>query len=361
MKNNTEEPLKKRTTIVDLAREAGVTPGTISRALSNDPRVKTETREKIVLLAQKLHYQPNLSARLFKKGRTRNVGFYSELPTWVFYNNYFGRLISGVAQAAHEDDVKLVFYFSNIFLPSDGDVVKAKRELTGLDALMDGRIDGAIVLKDEDITEEEAEFFRAKSPVPLVLINNTLETKGFFQLTSGIYDRNLVALEYLFSRGHRRIGSIGLSAGGVYNRRSFEAFENFYKKNGMVFNLDWFKVPPVGHDVSNADDLAKSLIDLRKQGVTVVICADDLQGIFAIEIIKKMGLRVPEDMSILSFGQLARESSLQAPTLSMIETDLEAGGRKAYEFFKAALEGKAPIAQALVWVAPTDHSSVASV
>jgi len=352
--------LKKRTTIVDLAREAGVTPGTISRAISNDPRVKTETREKIVLLAQKLHYQPNLSARFFKNGRTRNVGFFSELPTWVFYNNYFGRLISGVAHAAHEDDVKLVFYFSNIYMPSDGDVVKAKKELTGLDALMDGRVDGAIVLKDEDLTDEQADFFRAKSPVPLVLINNTLETKGFFQLTAGVYERNLVALEYLFSRGHRRIGVVGLSAGSAYNRWSLQAFDEFYEKNGLRFNPEWLKIPPIGHDIANPDDLAKSLFSLKSKGVTAIVCADDLQGIFAIEILKKAGIRVPQDMSILSFGQLAREASLQAPALSLIETDLEAGGRKAYEFFKAALEGKTPVAESLVWVPPTDHSSVGS-
>jgi LacI family transcriptional regulator len=352
--------LKKRTTIVDLAREAGVTPGTISRALSNDPRVKTETREKIVELAKKFHYQPNLSARLFKKGRTSNVGFYSELPTWVFYNNYFGRLISGVAHAAHQDDVKLVFYFSNIFIPSDGDVVKAKKELTGLDALMDGRIDGAIVLKDEDLTEEEAEFFRAKSPVPLVLINNTLETKGFFQLTSGIYERNIVALEYLFSRGHRKIGMIGLSAGSAYNRYSQQAFNDFYKKNGAKFDPQWLEVPPVGHDVANAEDLTKSLFALKEKGVTVIVCSDDLQGIFAIEILKKAGVRVPQDISILSFGELARESSLQSPALTMVGTDLEAGGRKAYEFFKSALEGGTPVAQSLIWKPPTDHSSVAT-
>jgi LacI family transcriptional regulator, repressor for deo operon, udp, cdd, tsx, nupC, and nupG len=352
--------LKKRTTIVDLAREAGVTPGTISRALSNDPRVKTETREKIVLLAKKLHYQPNLSARFFKKGSTRNVGFYSELPTWVFYNNYFGRLISGVAQAAHEDDVKLVFYFSNIYMPSDGDVIKAKRELTGLDALMDGRVDGAIVLKDQDLTEEEAEFFRVKSPVPLVLINNTLKTNGFFQLTSGIYERNLVALKYLFSRGHRRIGIIGMSAGSVYNRHSLQAFDEFYEKNGLKFNPEWLEIPPVGHDIANPDDLAKSLLSLKSKKVTVIVCADDLQGIFAIEILKRAGVRVPQDISILSFGQLAREASLQSPALTLVETDLEAGGRKAYEFFKAALDGKTPVAESLVWTAPADHSSVDS-
>lgn len=351
--------MNKRTTIVDLAREAGVTPGTISRALSNDPRVKAETRERILELAKKLHYQPNLSARLFKKGRTHNVGFYCELPTWVFYNNYFGRLISGVAQAAHEDDVKLVFYFSNIYMPSDGDVVKAKRELTGLDALMDGRIDGAIVLKDEDLNEEQAQFFRTQSPVPLVLINNTLETKGFFQLTAGIYERNQVALKYLFGRGHRRIGIIGLSKGSAYNLYALQAFEDFYSKNGLRFDQYCMEVPPVGHDIANEEDIQKSLMNLKEKGVTAIVCSDDLQGIFAIEILKKAGVRVPEDISILSFGQMARESSMQAPTLSMVETDLEAGGRKAYEFFKAALEGRTPIAQSLQWSPPTNHSSVA--
>jgi DNA-binding LacI/PurR family transcriptional regulator len=265
-----------------------------------------------------------------------------------------------VAHAAHEDDVKLVFYFSNIFMPSDGDVVKAKRELTGLDALMDGRVDGAIVLKDEDLTDEQAEFFRAKSPVPLVLINNTFKTNGFFQLTSGIYERNLVALKYLFSRGHRRIGAIGLSAGGVNNRCTLDAFDDFYKNNGMIFNLEFFKIPPVGHDIANPEDLSKSLLELKKQEATVVVCADDLQGVFAIELLKKMGLRVPEDMSVLSFGQLAREASLQTPVLSMVETDLEAAGRKAYEFIKGALEGETPIAKSLDWLPPTDHSSVAS-
>ena len=298
-------------TIVDLAREAGVTPGTVSRALANDPRVKGETRDRILKAAQKHHYRPNLSARLFQTGRTKNVGFFCELPTWVFYNNYFGRLISGVSQAAHEDDVKLVFYFSNITLPADGDVVKAKRELTGMDVLMDGRVDGAIVLKDQDLTAEQAEFFQKKSSVPLVLINNTKVTPGFFQLTAGVYERNLVALKYLFAKGHRKIGVIGLSAGSEYNHFCQKALDDFYAQQGMTFQKDWMIVPPVGHDVGDVQDLEKGFRLLKAKGATAVICSDDLQGILGIEIFKKMGLRVPQEMSVLSFGQIAREASLQ--------------------------------------------------
>jgi len=349
--------VKKRVTIVDLAREVGVTPGTVSRALSNDPRVKEETRNLVLSAAKKHHYQPNLSARLFKKGRTKNVGFFSELPSWVFYNNYFGRLISGVAQAAHEDGVKLVFYFSNTEVSKSGDVVKAKKQLTEMDELMDGRVDGAIVLKDEDITEEQAEFFRTKSPVPLVLINNTKPTSGFFRLTSGIYERNRVALKYLFSKGHRKIGVVGLSPGGEYNRVCLSAFQDFYSGEGLVFKTELMEVPPAGHDIADVNDLTKSLSSLKGKGVTAVVCSDDLQGFLSLEILKGMGVRVPQEMSVLSFGQVAREASLQNPLLSMVETDLEAAGRRAYEFFKEALDGKAPRAESLVWRAPDVDSS----
>jgi LacI family transcriptional regulator len=344
--------VKKRVTIVDLAREVGVTPGTISRALSNDPRVKEETRNLVLSAAKKHHYQPNLSARLFKKGRTKNVGFFSELPSWVFYNNYFGRLISGVAQAAHEDGVKLVFYFSNT-----GDAAKSKNHLTEMDELMDGRVDGAIVLKDEDITEEQAEFFRTKSPVPLVLINNTKPTSGFFQLTAGTYERNRVALKYLFSKGHRKIGVIGLSPGGEYNRVCLNAFQDFYSDEGLVFKTEFMEVPPAGRDIADVKDLTKSLSSLKGKGVTAVVCSDDLQGFLSLEILKRMGVRVPQEMSVLSFGQVAREASLQDPLLSMVETDLEAGGRRAYEFFKEALDGKSPRAESLIWRAPAVDSS----
>jgi LacI family transcriptional regulator len=336
----------------------GVTAGTVSRALSNDPRVKEETRNLVLTAAKKLHYQPNLSARLFKKGRTRNVGFFSELPTWVFYNNYFGRLIAGVAQAAHEDDVKLMFYFSDGFFSKDGGAARSKMPLTGMTELTDGRVDGAIVLKDSDLTEEQAEFFRTRSPVPIVLINNTKPIPGFFQMTSGIYERNRIALKYLYSKGHRKIGVLGLIPGGEYNRVCLRAFEDFYADMGLAFKNDLMEVPPAGHDIANVRDMTRSLTSLREKGVTAIVCSDDLQGFLSLEILKKMKVRIPQDMSVLSFGQVAREASLQDPLLNMVEADLEEGGRRAYEFFKEALAGKPPRAESLLWQAPSRDTSV---
>src|SRR5690349_5228245 len=105
---------RKRPTIVDIARAVGVTDGTVSRALAGDPRVRADTRKRIVEVARKLDYRPNLTARAVKSGSTENMGVFCGGGSWILYNDYFGRLLAGVVNSAERDGIRVVLYLPKI-------------------------------------------------------------------------------------------------------------------------------------------------------------------------------------------------------------------------------------------------------
>jgi LacI family transcriptional regulator len=329
---------KKRITILDIARAVGVTDGTVSRALAGDARVKPETREKVLAAARSLGYRPNLAARFFKQGQTRTIGVIMEFGYWLFYNQYFGRLLAGLADAAREDDRRLTFFFPQIEPSLDRvaghDLIHPK----GFEELFDGRVDGAVVFAGQKLGEATLNLLH-EVPVPVVLLNTNQVLPGFAQLASGAGARTKAAALALFDRGHRKLGMLGLYPDTPYEWSTRLGLIEAYEARGFEFHPK--SLVPVGHwDVSNPEELTLSLDKLLEQGITGLICSESAQMIVALELLKRRGIRVPEQVSVLGFGPLPHGIKLLDPWPSLFNTDLIEGGRETYRLLKDASEGK---------------------
>ncbi len=336
--------MKKRSTIVDIAKEVGVTDGTVSRALANDPRVRPETRAKILEAAQKLNYHPHLSARLFKQGITKNIGVYSEAGSWIFAHHYYGRLVAGLAEAGQREDEHLVFYLP----PKEECPLRtAQVKLGGLDALMDGRVDGAVVLGGDLIPSEDRAMLVASS-LPVVFLSNNFEVPGFFQLVSGAYERTRDAAEYLFTQGHRRIGLSGYYQDAHYMQASLKGLGDFYESHHLSFNPDYVATPVESHFFDPGSIRAR-LENLRKAGVTAIISTEIVEALTGAELLKADGLSIPRDISLISFGPNLRGFAMNRPMLTTLETDLGGCGLKCFEMFKEARNGGVPRMETMKW------------
>ncbi len=337
-------PMKKRATIVDIARAVGVTDGTVSRALANDPRVRAETRERILAAAKELNYRPHLSARLFKQGITKNIGVYSEQGAWIFFHSYFGRLVSGLAEAAQAESEHLVFYLP----PKEAQPIRSTLvKLEGLDALLDGRVDGAVVLGGDLIAPGDRAMLK-DSNLPVVFLSNNIDIPGFFQIQSGARERTRAAFDHLVALGHRRIGLSGYYQDAHYMQASLKGFRESLESHGLPWEPR-FVATPTQAAFFDPEDMRARLSRLREAGVTAIISTENVEALTFVQQMTLEGVRIPQDMSVVSFGPLWRGFFQGRPPLSTFDAALDLYGRKCFEMFKEAREGKPVRQETMEW------------
>lgn len=332
----------KRPTIITVAKAAGVTDGTVSRALRGDPRVKAETREKVLAAAEQLGYRPHLQARALKEGRSGLLGVISDSGSWVLYNDFFGRLLSGLADAAGADGKRLLLSFPNVVRKDDNPLHDDVR-LSGLQDLGDGRVDAGVVLGGRTPRADELKRLRS-SGVPVVWVNAVEPVPGFSQLLAGAGRRAESAGRLLAAQGHRKVGFMGLYQDSAYNDASLAGLKAGLGASGKIqaVALDhWDTADPVR--------LAPHLDRCLRAGCTAVLASNYDQGQVLLDLALARGLKVPADLSVLSFGPQNSGLRAQKLSLSCMICDLQAGGVEAYRLLKLAMDGGAPQVSELIW------------
>ena len=181
------------TTIKDVAKLAGVHPSTVSRVINNDSRISEKTKEKILLIINKMGYTPNAIARGLKTKRTYTLGML--IPDIT--NPFFAEVARGVEDAANKNNF-------NVILCNTDD--KLKKERTYLEILRGKRVDGLILgtahTKDKSILELEKKKF------PYILVSRNIEKLNKNCIIVDDIEGGIMATEYLIKLGHRRIAHI---------------------------------------------------------------------------------------------------------------------------------------------------------
>lgn len=338
--------MKKRPTILDIAAAAGVTDGTVSRALSGHPKVKTATRERILALASSLGYRPNINARGLKQGRHGAIGVFCEGGSWMFYNDYYGQLLAGVAIGAERDDQRLVFYLPEV-KPIDPNPENDVVRMRGLEALADGRVDGGIVIGSKMNDLPSLRSLR-DAGLPLLLLSPDRPVTGFRQLGSGLVERMSLAAAALLDHGRRRIGFLALFKGGIHNEQGFQAIQDTVRKRGGKV------AAPV---LAEADDrnfcspehLLPQMKALLKAGCDGWVVSNSSQAAVALDLLQAQGVNVPRDLSLISFGPLPVSERGRAVPLALVEPDLIAEGERCYRLFQALARGEAVESEEIRW------------
>src|SRR3954447_22914183 len=183
-----------RVTIREVAHAAGVSIATVSRVLNGRGDVSPETRELVSRVIREHGYTANRSARSLSAGRTGLVGVLVPLV----YPAYFSSILSGTAEALHEQDLRLVLS------PTDH---QHDREVSLLDRLMNGVTDGALIVLPEESSEELARLldhgYRFVVVDPLMPLDERIPSVSAAH-TSGAHH----AMGHLLGLGHRRIAAI---------------------------------------------------------------------------------------------------------------------------------------------------------
>jgi LacI family repressor for deo operon, udp, cdd, tsx, nupC, and nupG len=303
--------------IKDIARAAGVSPSTVSRALHGHPRISEDTASRVRRLAQEMGYTPSLPARSLVTRNTATIGLVITHPS----DPFLGRLVLGVEETAKSKGYSVFLSSSSRDAVRDQEVVRSfyERRVTGV-IIAGSQIDAGYM------------DLRERFPLPIVLIN-------FPPYPYSISTDNLLgarqAVEHLLQLGHRRIAYIA-------NPRSY--LSNLNRLAGYKSALDAYGVPvdeclivEGDGNLAGATKAIQQLLSLAGPP-SAVFCFNDMTAVGVLHALREAALRVPQDCSVIGFDDLELAAYL-CPPLTTVHQPRYRLGQRAMQTLLALIEG----------------------
>ncbi|MGH8856398.1 MAG: LacI family DNA-binding transcriptional regulator, partial [Telluria sp.] len=301
-----EMPMKKATvTLVDVAKRAGVSVMTASRALNDEESASKKAREKVRQAAQELGYAPNALARMMKGGKTNVIGVIVNDLTSVVVNAF----ASAVGDAVRKHDMDLFIYSSHSGLEHG----KGQQ----VSQLLHGLWDGLIYILPR-VSPEYLQRLEAESN-PIVLLNYCRETSLPVVRADNVGGAR-DAVSHLIELGHRRIAFI---------RGAPQTGQSPEREQGYRNALEGAGLPLVPELIQDGDfnelsgiEAGRALLALPEPP-TAIFAANDSMAIGCMSAVREKGLRIPEDVSIIGFDDIAMAAATQ-PGLTTLRQPVEA-------------------------------------
>lgn len=308
-------------TLKDVARIAGVSSATASKALNGRADVSPETRRRVQETADRLAFRPNAAAQLLPTGRSGTLG--------LITNDLEGRfsipILMGAEDAAGAGRM-------SIFLCDARD--DAIREQYHLEALLDRRVDGLMVVGSR--TDPRASL-GTDLPVPVVYVYAPSDSPDDLSLVADNVGAGRLAVEHLLTIGRRRIAHIAGDPSFAAARDRVEGVEAALAERGLSLAGG----PPMFGTWSEAwgRSAVRTLLQSGEE-IDGLVCASDQIARGALDALKEAGRRVPQDVAVVSFDNWEILATGSAPQLTSVDMCFESLGRLAARKLFAALDGE---------------------
>jgi LacI family transcriptional regulator len=303
-------------TISDVAREAGVGVGTVSRVLNDSPRVSDATRQKVLRVMEDLDYVPNPFARRLSLGRALTLAVI--VP--FFTRPSFVERLRGVEAAIAETEYDLVLY--NVETVS-------KRDQCFQSVPRPGRIDGLLILS-LSLSDEHADHFRA-SRVPTVVVDN--DDINLPRVVVDDVEGGYKATRHLIDLGHERIGFVGDTYPNAFNftssYRRYTGYGKALAEAGIADRPEYYVTGEHAMDV--ARELTHRLLSLERPP-TAIVAASDTQAVGILEAARDRGIAVPDELSLVGYDDIEIAEYLDLTTIH--QPLFESGWRATHLLFQ---------------------------
>ena len=316
-----------KTTIEDVAKEAQVSITTVSRVLNNNYPVKESTRKKVEKAIAKLNFTPNSLARGLIRKRTYTVGVI--VPSMT--NLFFPEVVKGIEDCMGQNEYTLFLCDTKS---------EPEYERRHVERLKERQVDGIVVIGPMSENIKSGFFEALTKEVPLVLVNGYHRgVRCNFILTDEEMG-TLEALEYLQALGHRDIAFLRGEQIYSYDVKE-EIFTRVMKQSNIPVMQENILVIPQGNSVETVDMSRDMVIRRLEKGnpPTAIFCCNDWMATGAINAAKHLGVRVPEDFSIIGFDNIVI-SQLSEPKLTTIDQTMLKLGQGAAALLLEVIEGK---------------------
>lgn len=315
---------KAKVTIFDVAKASGVSSSAVSYALNGKPGVSDATREMVLQVARKLGWRPNGAAQSLAQSRTRRIGLVLGYdPQLLSAEPYIMRLISGLGSALEERDYSLLVRMSM----DDDDEVSILE-----DWIATGNVD-ALLLLNLEIGDPRIELMKNNPQMPCLALADSSLTSGLPTLMSDDAAASGTMIRHLALFGHKNIARVAgpEELGHSYIRDA--AFSEITTELGMRYRCLHTDYTP-----ESGAEATKRLLSVEPRP-TAIIYDNDVMALAGESVASVKGVRVPEDLSIISWGDSFMNVAAHPPITALSRNILESG-RLAAQLMLKLIDGE---------------------
>ena len=309
-------------TIRDVARLAEVSIKTVSNVLNDYPHIRPATKQRVLDAIAALNYQPNLSARGLRSGRTGLVSLI--IPN--LRNAYFAELADVVVRAAEAQDLSVIITQSNGERDRELSLLRGPRM-----QIVDGILFSVLALSAED------NDLLATIKTPMVLLGERILEGPKDHVTMRNVDGVQAATEHLLSLGRRRVLAFGADLGQGLGSAALrlDGYRRGLAAAGVPYDED-LVVEVVGWYRSTG---AESMRRFLERGIPFdgVVAFNDVLGLGAMRVMQEAGLRIPDDVAMIGFDDVD-ETRYTLPTLSTIDPGRQEIAEVALRYLRERIE-----------------------
>jgi DNA-binding LacI/PurR family transcriptional regulator len=289
-------------TLHDVARLAEVSIKTVSNVINDYPHIRPATRERVEAAIAELGYQPNLSARSLRSGRTGVLGL--ALPELSL--SYFAELADAIIAAAEQRGLTVLIEQTGGDRDKELEVLRSPRR-----KLTDGLLFSPLGLGQDDAALIE-------QPYPIVLLGERIFGGPTDHVTMQNVEGARTATEYLLSTGRRRIALVGAHAGEVIGSAGLRlrGYSDALAAAGIPFDPTIIGYTDLWHRGDGATAMRKLLADGAR--FDAVFALNDTLALGAVRVLQEAGIRVPSDVAVIGWDNLD-ETQYSLPSLTTVD------------------------------------------
>lgn len=298
-----------RSSIIDVAKKAGVSIATVSRVLNDSDKVKIDTRDKILTVIKEMKYAPNPAARGLIMKKTEAVGLL--LPD--LHGEFFSEVIRGADEAIQQHGYHLVVSSSH----------NDPKEIEAAIRFMRGRVDGIVLMSPQ--VNAEILIENLPKSLPIVLLNCRTDNNNFDTIVIDGFGGARQMTEYLLDLGHRRVAVITGGENNIESEERLRGFRSAVRGRNIAVN-ETLEFQGNFTEISGYE-AARRIIALEDRP-TAIFAFNDSMAIGAIKAIREAGLRIPTDISICGFDDIPVAKYI-SPSLTSVHVPISELGAMA--------------------------------
>ncbi|MGI0107506.1 LacI family DNA-binding transcriptional regulator [Salinimicrobium sp. WS361] len=309
---------KGKVTIYDISKKLNVSAATVSRALNNNPKISSKTRELVFAAAKEMNYKQNRLAQALKSGKSKNVGVI--VP--YINRNFFSTIIRGIEEELGPHGYHVIICQTHEQMDT---------EVEQINTLLNTQVDGIFMSISKSTTNTDHFNKVLREGKSLIFFDRKLDVPGVSSVVINDFKAGFMATEHLISQGCKRIahfsGDLNLE---IYKNRH-DGYISALKSHGL--KPDPRYIFTTLSSVESGAAAARKMWELKEKP-DAVFSASDYTALGAVQELRKHGVRIPEDFCISGFSNEPFTQYMELPMSSVDQTPLRMGQIAAQVFLE---------------------------
>jgi len=316
-------------TLREVAAALGVSTMTVSRAINDRPNVDAKTKKRILDVAKKMGYTPNLVAKSLVSSKTYTIGVV--IPE--ISHSFFPEVVRGIEEETNKANYQ-------IFLTNTSN--SFEKEVKVIDALRAKRVDGILV--SSSLTTEDSSYYKKiiDAGLPLVFFDRCIQNIGASCI--GVNDEvaTMQITEHLINKGFKSIGYLSGPKKISIGKDRFSGFIHVMEKHRIEINERW--IIENGYDEKGGYEAMSKILKLPKdERPHAIVAVNDPVAFGAMIAIKEAGLQIPQDIAIVGFTNDIRAELVTPPLTTVHQPAYDVGKKAAQKLIKTIEDSTEPI------------------